>query len=120
MRAFKGAVEVGAHALETDVHLTRDQVVVLSHVRICPGLAVLNDFALTTLCVVKDASLQRCFGLNKKIVDCDWDYISGLRTLSEPHEQMPRLQDIIDYLAEPGLEDVWLLLDIKVRCSSSS
>ena len=32
MLAFKGAVEVGSHALETDVHLTRDGVVVLSHV----------------------------------------------------------------------------------------
>lgn len=32
MRAFKGAIEVGAHALETDVHLTSDGVVVLSHV----------------------------------------------------------------------------------------
>ncbi len=33
MGAFKGAVEVGAHAIETDVHLSRDGVVVLSHVR---------------------------------------------------------------------------------------
>jgi Glycerophosphoryl diester phosphodiesterase family len=32
MSSFKGAVEVGAHALETDVHLTKDGVVVLSHV----------------------------------------------------------------------------------------
>lgn len=33
MGAFRGAVEVGAHAIETDVHLTKDGVVVLSHVR---------------------------------------------------------------------------------------
>ena len=32
MGAFKGAVEVGAEALETDVHLSKDGVVVLSHV----------------------------------------------------------------------------------------
>ena len=32
MGAFKGAVEVGAEAIETDVHLSRDGVVVLSHV----------------------------------------------------------------------------------------
>jgi glycerophosphoryl diester phosphodiesterase len=32
MGAFKGAVEVGAEALETDIHLSRDGVVVLSHV----------------------------------------------------------------------------------------
>ena len=33
MGAFEGAVEVGAHALETDLHLSKDDVVVISHVR---------------------------------------------------------------------------------------
>ena len=33
MAAFKSAVEVGAHAIETDLHLSKDSVVVLSHVR---------------------------------------------------------------------------------------
>jgi glycerophosphoryl diester phosphodiesterase len=33
MAAFKGAVKVGAHAIETDIHLTKDNIVVLSHVR---------------------------------------------------------------------------------------
>lgn len=32
MGAFKGAVDVGANAIETDVHLSKDGVVVLSHV----------------------------------------------------------------------------------------
>ena len=32
MGAFKGAVEVGAEAIETDVHLSKDGVVMLSHV----------------------------------------------------------------------------------------
>ena len=32
MGAFKGAVEVGAEAIETDIHLSKDGVVVLSHV----------------------------------------------------------------------------------------
>jgi hypothetical protein len=27
---------------------------------------------------------------------------------------MPRLKDLLQYLATPGLEDIWLLLDIKV------
>ena len=34
MGAFKGAVDVGAHAIETDLHLSKDGVVVLSHVRV--------------------------------------------------------------------------------------
>jgi glycerophosphoryl diester phosphodiesterase len=32
MGAFRGAVEVGADAIETDIHLSKDGVVVLSHV----------------------------------------------------------------------------------------
>jgi glycerophosphoryl diester phosphodiesterase len=32
MDSFKGAVEVGAHAIETDIHMSKDGVVVLSHV----------------------------------------------------------------------------------------
>lgn len=32
MAAFEGVVKVGADAIETDVHLTKDGVVVLSHV----------------------------------------------------------------------------------------
>lgn len=35
MKAFEGAVAIGAHALETDIHITRDNVVVLSHVCSC-------------------------------------------------------------------------------------
>ena len=27
---------------------------------------------------------------------------------------MPRLIDLLEYLAQPGLEDIWVLLDIKV------
>jgi hypothetical protein len=27
---------------------------------------------------------------------------------------MPRLADLLEYLAQPGLEDIWVLLDIKV------
>jgi glycerophosphoryl diester phosphodiesterase len=30
--AFMGAVKAGAHAIETDIHLSKDGVVVLSHV----------------------------------------------------------------------------------------
>ena len=32
MGAFAGAVGAGAHAIETDLHLSKDGVVVLSHV----------------------------------------------------------------------------------------
>ncbi|KAF2822196.1 tubulin nucleotide-binding domain-like protein [Ophiobolus disseminans] len=92
MGAFRGAVEVGADALETDIHLSKDGVVVLSH----------------------DKDLKRCFGRDEKLIDCDYEFLSKLRTLKEPHEAMPRLIDLLEYLAQPGLEDIWVLLDIKL------
>ena len=66
------------------------------------------------LIVIQDATLKRCFGRSEKIIDCLWSDLSRLRTLEEPHEAMPRLADLLEYLARPGLEDVWVLLDIKV------
>ncbi|KIW22166.1 hypothetical protein, variant 2 [Cladophialophora immunda] len=96
MNAFRGAVEVGAHALETDIHLSKDDVVVLSH----------------------DADLKRCFGKKEKIIDCEWDYLSTLRTTKDPHVPMPRLRDLLEYVAQPGLEHVWVFLDIKLDNNS--
>lgn len=31
---------------------------------------------------------------------------------------MPRLVDLLEYLAQPGQEHIWVLLDIKVRCTA--
>ncbi|KAJ3944990.1 uncharacterized protein N0V96_005009 [Colletotrichum fioriniae] len=89
--AFRTALdEAGAHALETDLHLSRDGVVVLSH----------------------DGTLKRCFGIeDKKINECDWDYLKTLETVREPRQRMPRLEDLLGLLAEEG--GGWVLLDIK-------
>jgi len=46
MGAFRGAVDIGVHALETDVHLSKDGVVVLSHVSdeiMCVCVCVYGD-----------------------------------------------------------------------------
>ena len=59
--------------------------------------------------------MKRCFGRDEKLIDCDWEFLSKLKTLKAPHESMPRLVDLLEYVASPGLEDIWLLLDIKVR-----
>lgn len=47
-------------------------------------------------------------------MDCDWEYLKTLRTLEEPHEPMPRFKDLLEYLVSPGLEDIWVLLDVKI------
>ncbi|WEW57336.1 glycerophosphoryl diester phosphodiesterase [Emydomyces testavorans] len=92
MNAFRHAVEVGAHGIETDVHLSKDGVVVLSH----------------------DATLKRCFGIDRRLVEWDWKYLSALRTLEPPHEHMPRLIDLLEYVAAAERANVWILLDIKI------
>lgn len=64
--------------------------------------------------MVQDATLKRCFGKEDKLINWSWDQLSKLQTLKAPHESLPRLLDLLRYLNTPGLEDIWLLLDIKV------
>ena len=42
MAAFRAAVQAGAHGIETDPHLTKDGVVVLSHVSFLFFVSSLN------------------------------------------------------------------------------
>lgn len=123
-------MEAGAHAVETDVHLSRDGVVVLSHVSLHSFSQTLflshrllwenevpyhiSDIEART----QDPNLKRCFGVDRKIVDCDWEYLAGLRSLRKPHVRMPRFVDLLEWLCEDGMEHVWVLLDIKVTRST--
>lgn len=98
----------GTHALELDLHLTKDGVVVLSHVSDKKSMFVI------LLTYSQDPTLGRCYGVKKKVGDCDWDYLKTLRTTMAPHAPMPRLLDVLEYARKPGREHLWLLLDIKV------
>lgn len=91
LSAFQAAIDVGCHGIETDVQISRDGVVVISH-----------DFTLT-----------RCFGIDKKINECDWEYLSTLRTVREPREKMIRLSDFLEFISAKGRDHIWVLLDIK-------
>ena len=51
--------------------------------------------------------------MKKKIIDCDWEYLSTLRTVELPHEPMPQLRELLEYVAQPDLQYLWILLDIK-------
>lgn len=102
------AIRAGSHAVEIDLHVSRDGVVVLSHVSGHPGLYPGRYLE------VQDANLERCYGIKKKVIDCDWAYLRTLRTLKAPHEPMPRLADVLEFLTHPEREHIWALLDIKV------
>ncbi|PUU78487.1 PLC-like phosphodiesterase [Tuber borchii] len=89
--AFEGAAKAGAHAIETDLHLSKDGVVMISH----------------------DATLKRCFGVEGKLIDYDYSYLKTLRTLEAPHVPMPTLKEVLEFMCQPAVLDMWLLLDIK-------
>lgn len=76
-----------------------------------------NDELVALMPSEQDSTLKRCFGINKKVADCNWSYLREMRTLQEPRDVMLRLSDLLVYLASPGLEQIWLLLDIKVLVS---
>ncbi|KAF5689801.1 glycerophosphoryl diester phosphodiesterase [Fusarium denticulatum] len=105
MAAFRGAVKAGAHAIETDIHISADGVAVISHLP-CLGSARLT--------LEQDASLKRCFGIEARIGECSWEYLSTLRTVAEPHEPMPRLKDFLQWLIQSEMQDIWVVLDIKL------
>ncbi|KKA30973.1 hypothetical protein TD95_001313 [Thielaviopsis punctulata] len=97
MAAFRGAVEeAGAHAIETDVHLSKDGVLVLAH----------------------DIDLKRCFGRPEKVADLAFADLAALKTLKPPHEPVPSLEQLLEYIAQPEHAHIWLLLDIKVNLAA--
>lgn len=55
MGAFKGAVEVGAEGLETDIHLSKDGVVVLSHVSCSTDVCLYNRLTRRRTRTLRDA-----------------------------------------------------------------
>lgn len=113
IRAFEDAVEAGAHALEADVHLTKDGMVVLSHVGFVPERKT-NAFCPLLTVPSQDPDWKRCFGVDKKINDCDWSFLQSLRTTSIPHESLACLRDLLGFFRTPKWQNLWLMLDIKV------
>lgn len=58
--------------------------------------------------------------MDKKLADCDWAYLSTLQTVREPKQGLPRLRDLLEWLAEEENQHIWVLLDIKARLLRSS
>ncbi|KAI5295442.1 hypothetical protein KEM52_001387 [Ascosphaera acerosa] len=97
MLAFEAGVRAGADALECDAHLTRDGVVVLNH----------------------DKTVKRCHGVDRRVRDCDWAFVASLSSLAPPHVGIPRLADLLAWLAVPEREHVWLYLELKLHDDTS-
>lgn len=74
----------------------------------------MNSVLSTALTGTQDDSLNRCYGVDKKISECTWEYLQTLRTVAEPHEKMPNMQEFLEFFAAPENDHVWVLFDIKV------
>ena len=84
--AFRRALELGADALETDAHVTRDGVVVLAH----------------------DVSGSRTCGVNRRITESTWDDVktwdagfghreaSGFRPFVGRDYRIPKLEEVLE------------------------
>lgn len=95
MIALEGALKSGADGIETDVHLSKDGVVVIAH----------------------DASTLRCYGKPGNVWEQDFHGPAGMNTfvtVDEPFTKMPTLREVLLLMASDAWSDKWLLLDVKV------
>ncbi|WBW70663.1 phosphatidylglycerol phospholipase C Pgc1 [Schizosaccharomyces osmophilus] len=90
LAAFREAANAGIKHIETDVRLTKDEVVCISH----------------------DRSLKRMYGVDVSTFDVDYERENGhFRTLREPYEPLPTLHMFLkELLKYPGVQ---LYIDIK-------
>ncbi|KAK9235799.1 PLC-like phosphodiesterase [Lipomyces kononenkoae] len=94
LSGLQAAIEGDADAIETDVHMSSDGVVVISH----------------------DPSTKRVFGNNGGLIKNRpyFGDLDKLRTLRPPHEKMPLLRDLLQlFVSHVKFEDKWLVIDVK-------
>ncbi|KAI0024237.1 PLC-like phosphodiesterase [Xylariomycetidae sp. FL0641] len=90
--AFAAAVGGGAHALETDLHLSADGVVVLAH----------------------DRTLMRLFGDPRRVGELSWAELSRLPFKAPGEGRMIRLLDLLNWLeGDDERRRIWVMLDVK-------
>lgn len=95
LKSFQTALIYGADALESDVRLTKDGQVIMMH----------------------DTTLESTTNGTGLIEDRNWfGYIEYLRNDNEP---IAVFQDVLDLLKQEENNDVFVLLDIKVKIENS-
>lgn len=98
MTAFQESLKAGADGIETDVHLSQDGVVVISH----------------------DETTLRCYGVPGLVSQQNYHgQMDTYRTVDEPRSSMPTLRAVLDLLSEKVYDSKWLLIDIKVDNSTA-
>jgi len=96
LASFEAAIRDGAEGIESDVHVSRDYVLVMLH----------------------DPSLERTTDSKGQIRERDWygpDGMEHVRTIREPKQPIPTFTEMIDLLMRPENQHVKLNIDVKVH-----
>lgn len=96
MESFRSAIAAGAHGIESDVHVTLDGIVIMSHD---------PDIARTTDSV----------GLIRKRNWYGEDGMEHCRTIKEPKQPMPTFAEVIALLMLPENRHIKFNVDVKVQ-----
>lgn len=96
LASFQAAMRDGAEGIESDVHVTVDDVVVMFH----------------------DPSLERTTGMKAVIRESKWNGEHGIhqaRTLKAPRQAIPTFAQTVELLMEPDNRHVKFNVDVKVQ-----
>ncbi|KIR28391.1 glycerophosphodiesterase [Cryptococcus deuterogattii LA55] len=92
--SFVEACKAGADGIETDIHMTTDDVLVMFH----------------------DPELHRTTDGEGRIDKLPWKgVLEHVRTLEKPHQPIPQFTQVIDLLLQPENSRVKINLDLKVE-----
>ncbi|KAG8865148.1 hypothetical protein FRB96_000037 [Tulasnella sp. 330] len=94
--SFEAAMRDGAEGIESDVHVTQDDVVVMFH----------------------DPSLERTTGMKAVIRDSKWNGEDGIhraRTIKTPKQPIPTFVQTVELLMKPENLHVKFNVDVKVQ-----
>ncbi|KAI0700631.1 PLC-like phosphodiesterase [Cytidiella melzeri] len=94
LASFEAAIRDGAQGIESDVHVSLDDVVIMFH----------------------DPSLQRTTNGTGFIKERNWygdDGMENLRTIKEPKQAIPTFSQTIELLMKPENEHVMFNIDVK-------
>ncbi|QPG76970.1 hypothetical protein FOA43_004364 [Brettanomyces nanus] len=98
IRSYDAAVDAGCDVVETDLHISKDNIIVICH----------------------DSDTTRVFGKRYDVTQEKYtETLSVLRTIREPHLPMPTLTEVFQWCKEKCAKthrNIKLMLDIKRDC----
>lgn len=104
MPAFQSAIDLGVHGIETDVHLTKDGILVLTHdedvSRVSTGQGMVKDMTLQELRALDFGSWKGEAFQGERIPT-----LEDLLDLLEPHDLMLNIEIKMGFVLYPGIEE---------------